>query len=1299
MSGLSSKQTLRSSTSSRLPSPSPLTSNAQSTDDQTENHTPTTNHDPFVSAKVSLDNDESSLLEDGATGTNNSVHDSHKELGHKRHRLRHSGGFLLQSASTQGSQAAVARRMNLETNQDVKGKKRAADGDLIIPKRRIFSRHHLDKPIVGSSPLATEVTHDTSTNVINGNGGSSQEEILSVPSSARSSSYHDTSGNGSIRSKQPVDGQESRQTVPSAIGYGTDPAQIVNLALNLSESRRRQFSMGNSPPMALGNRRIPSLAQQNTGSPNGITSGAGGGSLRYYLQSQRHASRNVSPRSSRLQSRDASLSSSPRVEGSNAQHTTSTFDLGITSETIFNPSTATLARAEKARTAFDLFYEYRRLLPNIPAFSTYAKSKPMSSRSSAKSTVNHEDSGRVYNPLQYIRNRKIRYRQGEMLDSEADGWMDVDQVKRWVDAIASDREADSSTLDPNYALPPFRSTQAESSTMDPRVEPSRHIGLPSNRWSFTPWDLLADAHWVHQGDNIKNIEDRDHRKLVPILKHSATPPRTSREIASSPVRRSESSTRQTFTPEKIQSLLKPSRNNSRERGRRRLHLHESKSSAVNKNSSQDRRSRWPRRPIRSRSSSSSYESYDDGLLGHLRDSGYFKGRDPESAALEKQMREMLKKEFENVALPEITDPKGNDNEKMDEVHDNSDKNLSTNSASINADSRPRNWREVDYGRLPSDKFQRSPRVSLDEERGEQIRHSLDEPDYSDLNHVHAQKNIPTIAVDSSSTTNQTTALKKTLPSWLTSHRRNPSKERQAIEERDFETEPKEPKNIVHKATDNAKNQELPSKDRIMAFGNSLLSPTAAEVLSKKFRRPDGASARNAVDSTDPESKLRGFFKGGRIAEIVGNEVHKVGGKLWKKESTNNLSRVSTKSGYASDDSDLEADLSGLDSSPEDRFSRVAANQEESVQLMRKPAMIEGAKNIDRLAGFRSQLPKQNQSSGTLDAVSKDDHITRQQVAQRDRGRSSRFDRLAPPKINIERVPLKPRAQMARTRTQDTDISYSESRQSSGSGSGTPLYVADKRLNAVLGTPGIVGAGGPPVSILSSLESHQPHTNSRPGVENQRQWSISDRGVSAVRGKVTKRDIARIQALLLSSGVKANEIVRRGEEVPESPSALLQTLQQTAKRPLPPVPRSQEHLLAARISIGNIESSNRQLRDDAEIFSTRTMEALYERIRAIDEHVTLKLTPAVRAAADEADDIGTQLTTTHTLAVKELNDSVNVLLRRRGRRFRWVRRTGYVLLEWALLGLMWWVWLIVVIVLLFRGTIRGFVRGVRWLFWL
>jgi hypothetical protein len=41
----------------------------------------------------------------------------------------------------------------------------------------------------------------------------------------------------------------------------------------------------------------------------------------------------------------------------------------------------------------------------------------------------------------------------------------------------------------------------------------------------------------------------------------------------------------------------------------------------------------------------------------------------------------------------------------------------------------------------------------------------------------------------------------------------------------------------------------------------------------------------------------------------------------------------------------------------------------------------------------------------------------------------------------------------------------------------------------------------------------------------------------------------------------------------------------------------------------------------------------------------------------------------------------------------------VMLEWALIGLLWWVWLIVVAFKLLRKLLHGMVSGVRWILWL
>ena len=286
-----------------------------------------------------------------------------------------------------------------------------------------------------------------------------------------------------------------------------------------------------------------------------------------------------------------------------------------------------------------------------------------------------------------------------------------------------------------------------------------------------------------------------------------------------------------------------------------------------------------------------------------------------------------------------------------------------------------------------------------------------------------------------------------------------------------------------------------------------------------------------------------------------------------------------------------------------------------------------------------------------------------------------------------------------SRSQSQNPRNDQSRGSSSSRSTRGTRIADQRLNDMLGIPGRVGTGkvAPTGLAAFSSQGRREHDRARPDIK--RQWSISDRGIAAVDGTITKRDIARVRALLLSSGVKANEIARRNDETPTKPSPFLQELQDVMKEPMPLIPVSQEVVFAARTLVTDIEDTHHQLRDGAESFSTDTVDRLHNQIKAIDDQVNYKLTPLVRAAADDADAFNLELTTTHTLAVRQLNVSIDGILRRRRRRLRWITRGGWAMLEWTVLGVMWVVWFIVVIIRIIRGTFKAVIGTVRWLLFL
>ena len=91
-------------------------------------------------------------------------------------------------------------------------------------------------------------------------------------------------------------------------------------------------------------------------------------------------------------------------------------------------SPATAARVEKAKIYFELAHEHRRLLSHLP---------PLRRPGTPAPTTGPEALQKAYNPLQYVRNRKLRIWEKTPINSESEGWHDVQKVKAWVDAVTS----------------------------------------------------------------------------------------------------------------------------------------------------------------------------------------------------------------------------------------------------------------------------------------------------------------------------------------------------------------------------------------------------------------------------------------------------------------------------------------------------------------------------------------------------------------------------------------------------------------------------------------------------------------------------------------------------------------------------------------------------------------------------------------------------------------------------------------------------------------------------------------------
>jgi hypothetical protein len=248
-------------------------------------------------------------------------------------------------------------------------------------------------------------------------------------------------------------------------------------------------------------------------------------------------------------------------------------------------------------------------------------------------------------------------------------------------------------------------------------------------------------------------------------------------------------------------------------------------------------------------------------------------------------------------------------------------------------------------------------------------------------------------------------------------------------------------------------------------------------------------------------------------------------------------------------------------------------------------------------------------------------------------------------------------------------------------------------------------GLPPTGLKDRHSPGSKHrSSSRPTLDGKRHWSIADDNDDVLHRKanaeiVTQAEIARVRALFLCSGVKAKEITRRALSKRSPPPEFLVRAAATANRELVPVPRKEEHVLAARILMRELESSTRSLSVSTQQFRNKTIKELTELITELRSRVDSDLMPRIFEGGDTAVRITSEISGQGPLQVKQITDDIDRMLRARKRRMRWLRGFGWMLVEWALVAFMWWLWLVVV----FVGSVKkvfGFGLGVvRWLLWI
>lgn len=1160
----------------------------------------------------------------------------------QRKRNRRSGGFLLDTPFSSGLRNRLSHVGG--HGKEAKGKHSARSGQTHEREGHAEGRHEASQ-LASSSPLSREVRTaeaglaDAGSRVDSVNTDEHGQDGIRIAKTragaASSSTHHD---------REPhVDATPARPAF--------DPNQIVHMALSLNESRRRNLSAG---------QLLAAQAHGTSGSrqDGSFHSPSSGGQLRHYLNEQRRVSRNISPFGDRSPGRHMSMSA--QRKGSVMMHGQSI---------IRDPSEATWQRVEKARAFIELRIEYLRLLQYLPPlrpdstapgnFVVMANNVPGSPHAHltrVPSYMNKQhDLGRPYNPLQLLRNRRSRARERKTFEHPPEEFSDVEQVHKWVDKVEQAAQLPTYRQLDGVALPRFHEEH-------PRPAEPAKPARPNKIWMFTIEELLADAHWLEHGDNKTIVEDRHGRRIFP-----AKEPQKQDFLSPRP---------STDYPEKrrrswVEGLVADNHNTTgdesealSERGRKRKLL-----PTFRAESPRHRKHNWLGSKPQSGSHTDTSDSDSDLEKRRSRKTQRMVEGDNETGALKLRMKHLMEreaKETHRAETPLLFTPDTPNKWGQDHADDYEEKGMrSSTDMSRPVTAHPKS--NFDGLKLPP-KQRNDPELARDPSK--EYRSSFEEFDSTAPSTPIHPRHFPHIDGEVSSP-----------PSRAGSHKRKKGKldflrseESKARHEQDH-LRPGSAGTDKKRSSRNASEEAEEST----GIGSAIWAAPGAVKNFLGHRKNDSVNSltspikeKDRRDIKEPPSAVTRFIKG------VKSEGSKVGEFIFRKDRPAEEYDSDTASDrHTALGSDTDEEATGPRHRRRLNLSRTAT------------AETIGSQTSKKTPGYHLELPSFRSSHhvpGKIDEDSADDlsdhHITRQARATL-RNKSPRFEKLAPPGLDLSRM--------------------------SSLSSRSP---SQERISKLLARPGGVGHAGYPVTSLARghLPPHAPDSTSptrqpsRPTLDGKRHWSITDSTTSLSRRPTptsipSPSDIARVRALFLCSGIKAKTISQRALAVRDTPPAFLVRAAKSAAADLYGVPRREEHVLAARILTSALESRTASLHAAAEQFGSRTVLTLQSRIADLKGTLETDLFARVRESGDEALRTSSWVSAEAPLRVKQVGDEVERMVRLRRRRTRWVRRVGWTVLEWLLLGIMWGVWGVVT---LGRGVGRvvGWVVGVvRWLLWL
>ena len=1201
----------------------------------------------------------------GTRGTDDGVVPRQQRGGSRSHRHGVSGSFLLSDP------------LQHEAAHDSRSHRRSRNLTDTDHPHHQHNHHHHHRPFSTAS-RNLETSHSSGAY----SEGRGRGLALRSPSpQARARSAHTDGPPTSKRDSFPgrLKSEESTRSSPAPLDM--DSTQIVNMALNLSESRRQ-----------VGRRNItqsvsPKLAP--------LPDSAAGGGLRQHLQQQRRVS------SGGWMYPNPGLPGRAGTGQRLASPLKATFDAAQEGAYLYRPSQSTLIRVQKAKDHLELAGQYRRLLDLVPPLRPSGAAGRLSTTSrpgsydgahapganNAAFADSDSTLGREYNPLQYIRNRKVRARERQAIDSEAQGFTDAVRVTEWVDEVATATPSSNSSW-AGRSLPPFLTADAVLANRSPSSSSRSSVTgskprRPRVDWVIDPADMIADLYWLEQGDHKILVEDRNWVRVFPqdprlyqplshpsgdgeaVDPHEPEVPFDAATIEAKAARgdheHAPGGTRER-AHQKLQAL-KDLHSHSRHSGL--IHRHRRGSVSESSGTESDRRRRPRTRTIGSNDQDVLEKQMMDMIAREQREEKVNHGRDPPTSHPRKSLSNddiPSGPRSDKVASPTVLRRK-----KKDSIAEVSEAEGRTSRPKPHITSPRRTGR--DSLEVPSS----SRRPSLD--------YDSSIPNSPDLRPVKTNSFVPAIGMDFSPSPSRRNSPTRKPFSKVRGifHDRNRDRSHSDAHKDQNKDDSPESDAVARKAL-----QERSSRSFERQRSPSPPHKTVSAESDASWKQPHRSRGPFRHRADDSGSGFRGLLRGGpRIDNVLRTGASKVGDLLWRKESEPGDGTSSSSSSSSEPEPEPGKDRAKHDSTP----AQSPAQKKKKKQ--------KGRTYLDAMPEF---VPASDPHAGKL-------HDT--PTSRPPSRRSSRFERLKPPRINVQSTspkPLPPAA--AGPHPLDSEASDAESFKS---GYTDGVRAADARLNAAISLP--------------------KHERLAPPVLTNPRWPVSDRKAGPSISQLSRSEIARLRALMLSSGIMAAEIDRRakrrrllagsipcpqrpqpGGSVADSPTAANPSFAWSSVADLAPDPdaraeltsrpvsQAEAYAAAARVLTASVQKTSQGLQAAAQGFAAETSPALQERAEELRARVRDQ-SEVTRAAADEADEVSRDLVAGQRLKVKTTVDMIEKLLRRRRRRFRWLRRAGWLALEWVLVGLMWYVWFVVMIARVFLGVGKGVVRGARWLLWL